>query len=336
MRILMTGLLLLTVPAALAAQVDGRVVDANGQPIEGAAVELWRPMEREAVRLTDADGTFRFHDEESAGAVALYVTRLGFAPLRAAVAPGATDVRLVLTEERLPLPELVVETTSHVCPNEESAEAVALWRAASAGYMPVGERVYVETRLTGTMGRVDIGDVGVRPARSPVTGERGSAGMAHAEWRERIRKEGYAWPLRASSLDGRYEAWEYPPLDADFAGHFADALFLELHTLSVVRADEDGWVLGFCPRPRRGDRPVIEGTITLAPDTTFASAEWRFRTGKRFPENAGGRVIFAPRGRGAASSYLLPIEGWYRRGTSLPDRFVQHWQRYEAWRVERR
>src|SRR5690606_12630615 len=219
------------------AQVDGVVVDGNGQPVEGATVELWRPLERAAVRLTGADGAFRFRDEESAGAVVLYVTRLGFAPLRATVAPAAAGVRLVLTEARLPLPELVVETA---------------------------------------------------------TGD-----------------EGYAWPIGASSLDGRFEAWEYPPLEADLAGHFADALFLELHTLSVVRADEDGWVLGFCPRPGRGERPVIEGTITLAGDTTFASAEWRFRTVKRFPENAGGKVMFAPRGSSPASSYLLPIEGWY-------------------------
>ena len=336
MRILMPGLLLLALPAALAAQVDGVVVDGNGQPVEGATVELWRPLERAAVRLTGADGAFRFREDESAGASALYVTRLGFAPLRATAAPGATGVRLVLTEARLPLPELVVETATHVCPNEESGDAVALWRAASAGYVPVEEGVFVGTRLTSAMSRVEIGDVGVRPARASGRGERGSAGSVHAEWRERIRKEGYAWPLRASSLDGRFEAWEYPRLESDLAGHFADTLFLELHTLSVVRADEDGWVLGFCPRPGRGDRPVIEGTITLAPDTTFASAEWRFWTGDRFPENAGGKVMFTPRGGSPASSYLLPIEGWYWRATSFPDRFVQHWQKYEAWQVGRR
>ena len=332
----MTGLLLLALPAALGAQVDGVVVDGNGQPVEGATVELWRPLERAAVRLTGADGTFRFREEESAGAVVLYVTRLGFAPLRATVAPGAAGVRLVLTEVRLPLPELVVETASHLCPNEESADAVALWRAASAGYVALEEQMFVQTRYTGAAGRVDIGDVGVRPARVRGRGERGSAGSKHVEWRARIRDEGYAWPISASSVDGRFEAWEYPRLEADLAGHFADALFLELHTLSVVRADEDGWVLGFCPRPGRGERPVIEGTITLGRDTTFASAEWRFRTVKRFPENAGGKVVFAPRGSSPASSYLLPIEGWYWRETSFPGRFVQHWQKYEAWEVGRR
>ena len=242
MRILMTGLLLLALPAVLGAQIDGVVVDGSGQPVEGAAVELWRPMERAAVRLTGADGAFRFRDEESAGAVALYATRLGFAPLRVAVAPGAAGVRLVLTEAGVPLPELVVETAGRVCPNREDEAAAALWRAASAGYVALEEQTFVQTRLATAMGRVEIGDVGARPARATGRGERGSAGSMHVEWRARIRGEGYAWPINA---------------------------------------------------------------------------------------------VFAPRGAGAPS-YLLPIEGWYWRETSFPGRFVQHWQKYEAWEVERR
>src|SRR5690606_15644328 len=111
---------------------------------------------------------------------------------------------------------------------------------------------------------------GGRSAPNPTWGYVGSAGSKQAEWRERVRAEGYAWPISASGVDGRYEAWENPRLDADLA----DPLFFELHTLSMVRADEDGWVLGFCPRSRHGNRPVIEGTAALARDTTFASAEW--------------------------------------------------------------
>src|SRR5690606_27237923 len=198
-------------PQPAGAQVRGVVQNGVGQPIEGATVELWRPMERAAIRRTGADGAFRFGEAKSAGASALYVARIGFAPLRIAIAPGATGLRLVLTEERLPLPELVVETASHVCPTEESREAVALWCAASVGHVPVEGATFLSGRYIGATGKVEIGEAGGgRSAPNPTWGYVGSAGSKQAEWRERIRAEGYAWPISASGVDGRYEAWENP------------------------------------------------------------------------------------------------------------------------------
>lgn len=178
-------------PQPAGAQVRGVVQNGVGQPIEGATVELWRPMERAAIRRTGADGAFRFGEAKSAGASALYVARIGFAPLRIAIAPGATGLRLVLTEERLPLPELVVETASHVCPTEESREAVALWCAASVGHVPVEGATFLSGRYIGATGKVEIGEAGgadrhrirpggmsAPPARSKRSGGSGSARRA--------------------------------------------------------------------------------------------------------------------------------------------------------------
>jgi len=88
--------LLVSVPAA-AASLDGRVIDAAGAPVAGAAVRAQGEVSREA--FTARDGTFSFGDLP-AGSYDVSAVLDGFAPWHARVAvgrdaPPSLQVRLV-------------------------------------------------------------------------------------------------------------------------------------------------------------------------------------------------------------------------------------------------
>ncbi|MEM8963873.1 MAG: TonB-dependent receptor [Acidobacteriota bacterium] len=85
--------LMLCAGAALA--VDGRVVDGNGEPVEGATVRARAAAGATAVATTASDGRFELAD--LSGAVRLEVEASGFRPRSLRVSAQATDVEVDLT-----------------------------------------------------------------------------------------------------------------------------------------------------------------------------------------------------------------------------------------------
>jgi TonB-linked SusC/RagA family outer membrane protein len=95
-------------PAAARAQdstLAGTVVSAaTSAPLDGARVTIdGTPL----VQTTDADGRFRFPDVPGSR-VTIRVVRIGYQPVAAEVAVGATELRLTLREATVQLDELVV------------------------------------------------------------------------------------------------------------------------------------------------------------------------------------------------------------------------------------
>ncbi|HET7241092.1 MAG TPA: TonB-dependent receptor plug domain-containing protein, partial [Gemmatimonadales bacterium] len=95
-------------PAAARAQdstLAGTVVSAaTALPLDGARVTIdGTPL----VQTTDADGRFSFPDVPGTR-VTIRIVRIGYQPVAAEVAVGATDLRLTLREATVQLDELVV------------------------------------------------------------------------------------------------------------------------------------------------------------------------------------------------------------------------------------
>lgn len=281
--------------APLSSQLRGVVTEPSGAPVADVQVELWSAHARVGSTATDARGGFAVPAEVVRLAQRITLRRLGYAPLTAPLpSDSAALLRYVLHPEVLSLPELVVSDTRKLCPNREHPEARRLWDAARARYRQgAGDRGW-SGRWRSVEEHVPARQIGiVDEARA-----RSGSGFHYPMFRrteERIQQLGYAFAMPWK--DPRYrpwrefDAWEYPRLHSVSAHHFAADLFGERHTLSVVRRGPHETVLAFCGTRR--DQPYLEGTLSVGPDTTFASAAWTFRT-PRPNESAGGEVTFAP------------------------------------------
>ncbi len=324
--------LLAVLKSPAAAQVSGVVAGPDGRPVPAATVELWGADARLGRAATDAEGRFAFTAEAAAGAGSLTVRRIGFAQLARAVAPPSS-LELRLEPLAVALPELRPGTARKACPNREDPAARRLWDAGRRRYDRAIESRGVAAVTRMSAGIVDARDVGI------VDEDRMSAATSFSSGRSggvdgMIRRWGYAAPKSVGyipwgiSWEDDYFAWSYPALNERYAYHFAGDLFGGLHTLSVHSAGGGETTLAFCPRDR--ERPGLEGTLTLGPDTGFLSAAWSFRT-PRPREDAGAEVVFAPRSAGVRP--LFPVRGvfWRRMGGSR-----RYWQRawtYTAWIV---
>jgi hypothetical protein len=158
-------------------------------------------------------------------------------------------------------------------------------------------------------------------------GQRSSAPLLRLSWDRRVQREGYAFPVRRTDSDRSYDSWGYPPLEADFAPHFASDGFAALHNFQVDHEDGDGWVIQFCGRRR--DDPYLEGAIEIGPDTVFRSIEWRFRTDEPH-EGAGGWAGFPPPSPASDLQVLLPSESVTWR-TMPGGEVIRRAQWYEGW-----
>lgn len=101
--------LALAARAAAGATITGVVVDRSGKPVEYASVSA------PAYKLgAVADGEGRFSLDLPAGAAALEVTQIGYQRVRlqVTVAEGGTPVRVVLSEEPVPVAEVVIAASS--------------------------------------------------------------------------------------------------------------------------------------------------------------------------------------------------------------------------------
>lgn len=315
------------------AQITGYVLDEEGDPVPGAAVEAWAADRKIGGRLANEEGWFLFPAVMTTQIRALYAGQLGYHPEVVQIEPDVDSYEIRLTREPIPLPELVVDAQRDRCAGGEERDARRLWELAAARYNQGLDTLGVATYLASVESILPEGEVGTVQAAGEAFAQRGSSSLLRFSWRRRIEREGYAYEIRRTTPEQSYTSWVYPPLEADFAPHFAEDFFGDRHRFQFDRSDEaddDGSVtLVFCARD--DDHPSMEGTLVISPDTTIAVAQWLFRTPEPV-EHAGGRAVFGPLADDPGDSYLLPIEGVFWR-RSPPDSFWQRYQKFEQWMV---
>jgi len=129
-------------------------------------------------------------------------------------------------------------------------------------------------------------------------------------------------PLEVSSLDGRFEAWEYAPLFGELAYYFLTADFQDSHDFAFLGTDQRE--VGFCSRRR--DETYIDGRALFDDSGALIAIDWFYAT-PNLDEGAGGRVEFDP-----DAEHPLPEVGVYWRRLPLGD-FREWSYRYLSWSV---
>lgn len=313
----------------LSAQLTGEVTDEDGQPLQGVSMEAWNDGGKIAVRLTDDAGAFSFPDSVAVETTVLWAARLGFRPQRVSVTEGVTHYELTLIEEAVSVQGVVVEAPREVCDGKEDAAARQIWQRLRARYHPALDTLGVATYMVWAEAEVPVDDLGPLELPTVAVEQRGSSSQLRFAWDRRVARRGYAFPTRRVEHGIARDSWVYAPIHADFAPHLIDETFGELHDFQMLNEDDQGWEVAFCPND--DDHPMIQGTLTIAPDTSLTGAEWRFETPDP-KENAGGRAVFFPVVGSPDQTYLLPSEAMFWRQISL-DTYYQRYQRYEGWVV---
>jgi len=308
--------------------VVGLVREASGVPIPSALVELRLGTRRLASGQTDVTGAFELLPTgEWTEGWQIRVSRLGYEPLEAPVPAGVASLDLVMAPAPIAISGVQVDADRDFCSARDDRNAREIWRLATAhtqaGLDTVGIASYTQLRVD----TVGAGSPGVPGMSGAEEGQRSSAPLLRLSWDRRVQREGYAFPVRRTDADASYDSWGYPPLEADFAPHFASESFGDLHTFHVDQESEDGWVLRFCGRRR--DDPYLEGAIEIGPDTLIQKVEWHFRT-EDPQEGAGGWAGFPPPSTTNDLQVLLPTESVTWR--TLPGgEVVRRAQWYEGW-----
>ena len=112
-----------------------------------------------------------------------------------------------------PLPQLTVEVSQGWCPADASADARSLMATASELMGNTASLGTVQGQGQGVIRTVPVHSVGRQPVPRDVPAvTRGSTARGRARWIDRFKSGTFAVPLGLSSLDGRFEAWEYAPL----------------------------------------------------------------------------------------------------------------------------
>ena len=312
------------------AQIRGVVTRAGGLPLGSASVEVWSVDRRFGAMLTDDSGAFSFTSAISFNAAMLRVSALGFEVREVAVQGGLGTYDIELTEAPLAVEGLVVTMEEATCEmGREDARGRELWQYARFRYDGLMDTLGVATYLAEADTIVPLSELGALKLPALNLSQRGSSSLLRFNWTRRIDRDGYAFAVRRMDGAAPYDSWVYPPLEADFAPHFADEVFGERHRFVIDDEGPDGWMLAYCPKDT--GKPSIKGTITIARDTTFAAVDWLFQTPDPV-EHAGGRAFFTPILSRAVLSHLLPSEAVVWREIPAGD-YLQSYQRYEGWRV---
>ena len=321
---------LLCVPAAARAQVRGVVTDSAGRPLPGVLVELWDAQRRLAGDGTDASGRFRLA-AAGTGPRALLARRVGFEPLRRVLPQGDSEFQLVMQPLAVEIAAVTVETEPVLCPERDDPRARALWEHAASRYDVAISAYGVGADAMLFSALLPVESLGVTDTmRLEGWYVQGSYSALAFETRFATQANFYAVPTSRRSVR-RYDRWIYQPLESSRAWHFGDSLFSRMNRLAFTRTTLGDTVIAFCSS--LGTRPYIRGTLRIAPDTTFAAADWEFVTTSR-REEAGGHVLFAPADARASGQSLLPAAGlFWRRLLRL---VYQEWMEYRQWyRCER-
>lgn len=286
-------LVLMLMPGPAASQLRGTVTSEDGAPIPEATVELWGDSARLGATMTAFDG--RFSIARSPGARRLTVRRVGFGTVSRPVPPGDAEFSIALSTQAV-LVEGVVAAPGRLCPGADQPAARALWNAVRSRYpaSASGRSAYAVLRRSETdVTRERLGEVDDRTMHYGFTWQHAGVSLTDAQ----VDADGYArelpWrtPWTGYTPDNEYFAWKYLDLHELRADHFASEVFGRRHQLRVLSSSAGETVLAFCPlRGARG--PEVEGTLSVASDSSFASATWRFRTPGP-DEQAGGEAVFA-------------------------------------------
>ncbi|HET7464266.1 MAG TPA: carboxypeptidase-like regulatory domain-containing protein [Longimicrobium sp.] len=323
------SLLALAAPPA-GAQIRGSVADPAGAPVPGAAVEAWAGLRQVARATSDAGGSFVLPTVRPGDATGLVVHRIGYRRLAIGLTAADSVVRLRLTPAPANLAGITATAETRGCPNREEPRARAAWEAARAKYPPFGDTAVFHSLARFREGDVPRENVDAFAAGPGTRGWNAAGTVAWPMWRRQIRVGGYAARIR-QPLTAKYALWLYVPLEMEFAQHFIDPLFGELHTLSVGASNPDETTIRFCPLASAGrTRPEIEGTLTLAEDGTLLRGTWRYRT-PRPTEDAGGELDFLPP-EVTAQRLLLPERSLFWRRTT-GGRYHVEGRTYQEWRL---
>jgi TolB-like protein/Flp pilus assembly protein TadD len=299
--------LLLTLGAPpLRAQVRGTVSDSAGNPVGGALVELYGAYERVGGQGTDSLGRFSFGAVPASAA--LLVRAIGFAPVRLALDPADSVVTVTMQPLPVEMTELRVSGAPAWCPPQDDPRAREIWtRAAvhydialSAGLIRSWTLVFAADVPVDSLGlmdttrlrRVFFGDLGTTPR----TG----------------------W--------GAFRGPSVPFLESLQAWQFGDPTFAQFNRMAFPPGSAGDTVIAWCSGSE--DFPFIRGTLTVAPDTTFATANWEFATPEQ-PAEAGGRVLFARTDPTVQAQPLLAMAGFYWRKRDRG--FFQQWMEFREW-----
>jgi hypothetical protein len=275
------------------------------------------------MRATDALGGFAFSQEESANGIGLTLTHLGYRTLTVSLKSSDTVLDLRMELQPIALPDLTVSKAAAACPNRDADRARSLWQAARERYTTTtSERGISMRMLTASEDLVPASQVGAIPEERlrPSALQRAGATKTPAPGRYvdvnvRIRTDGYGHRAGTGSKN-----WNFVPLEGHHAHHLAYDVFGERRTLSVVDDVESEVVIAFCPV--RKDQVEIEGLLVIGRNSSFISAQRRFRTPDR-RDDAGGEVVFAPwSDRPGERPHLLAARGMYwRRHPKWTDRY---------------
>jgi len=328
---LLAAVILASATDAAQAQIRGSVVDAAGAPIPGAAVEAWAGLRAVGSARSGEDGRFVLPNVPLGAATGLVVRRIGYRRLARGVSAADSVVVLRLAPEATGLAGITATGETRGCPNREDPRARAAWEAARALYPPPADSMVFHSLATFRDGYV------AREAIDSLAAGEGSRGWSAVPtrswelWRRQILTYGYAARI-VRPLGERYALWRYVPLEMEFSQHFAESLFGELHTLSVVASGGGETTLRFCPRGggRRGGRE-IEGTLTLSDGGALLGGAWRYRTPNPV-EDAGGEVDFLPP-EVTARSLLLPSRTLFWRRMAGGTRYFVESRTYHEWRL---
>ncbi len=309
-------------------RVAGRVIDWSGAPIEHAEVELWSQAHRVAVRISAGDGTFAFAPLAARDLpLALVVRAIGYRPRSISVADTATvHIEVSLSAVPLPLADLIV-APKEACPRRQDPAAFGYWDRSRRHYSSTSDSTGIATRAAVSYGPVRQVGLGARPRHLLPNGVTGSAGVLRRMLRDRVAREGYAWPVTGFN-DARRGWWEYAPLQSSFAAHFVDASFGASHSFAFVSQTDGRVILRFCALARRN--PWIDGQLYFNSNGELSSASWMYRT-RRHEEGAGGEAAFLPLDV-APKRMLLPAAGalWWQ----LPDStWMQFTEFFEEWKA---
>ena len=313
--------------------ISGQVLGPEGLPIPEVRIDALGRSGILATTATNDEGRFRFATEEVEGIRALRASLIGFEEVEVPYLPETRRYVIQLGNAVVALQGILVSLGGLQCTVEDGREAHTLWdemrnRYRSARALDtLGIASYVSSAVS-----VGSGDP-VAPLELPeeAFGRHGSASLLRFSWRRRAERDGYAYPIRRNDLDRAYPSWAYAPLESDFATHFVDEAFGELHEFEVAQTSSDGWTITFCPKEE--ERPGIVGELKLAPDTSLISAEWVFRTPDPV-EDAGGKAVFTDVRIENGEPYLLPLESFFWRRLPVGQFYKKH-ERFEEWRVIR-
>ena len=303
--------LLLAAGAAprLRAQVRGTVSDPGAHPVAGALVELYASYERLAAQGTDSLGRFRFAVPVAVNGM-LVIRAIGFAPVRRALGPLDSDVRVTMQPLPIQLAEVRVSGEPAFCPAADDPRARDLWRRAARHYDIALSSTLIRSQtlvFAADMPADSLGLMDTTRLRRVVMGEPGET--PRAEWRA-------------------FYGQQVPFLESIQAWQFGDPSFERVNRIAFPPGSSGDTVIAFCSGVT--GQPVVRGWLTLSADTTFATASWDFVT----PEQGaliGGRVLFARMDPTVAGQPLLAITGFFWRNRGGGHGFYQQWMEFREW-----